>query len=91
MKKSYFMIRFPDNSLNGPLSYRRLTSAIISQKVTLDAEISGDLGPWVFLNRESDLKLHYPQLYEVMNQHSLISHQSKWLTRIKGVFRVAAK
>lgn len=83
MSKSYYLIRHKDNTLQGPMLYRRLVKAMVNQQVDLSAEISGDLGPWVFLNRGDELKLHYPQLYEVMKQNELLAQDHNWLAKLK--------
>lgn len=86
MRKSYYLVRFKDNTISGPMTYRKLTSQMLASKSILSAEISGDLGPWVFLDNEDDLKLYYPQLLEFMKQNSIAPPEKNLFGKIKNIF-----
>lgn len=83
---SYFLIRHKDNIVKGPMPYQQMLGALKAGEAGSAAEISGDLGPWVFLDRHNELKLHYPKIYAFMHDHGLLPARSKWMRKLKQIF-----
>lgn len=84
--KSYFLIRHKDNIVKGPMPYQHMLGTLKAGEISSGAEISGDLGPWVFLDRHNELKLHYPKIYTFMHEQGLLPARSQWLQKLKKIF-----
>ncbi|MCY4380243.1 MAG: hypothetical protein OXC40_01555 [Proteobacteria bacterium] len=85
MKKSYYLVRF-EQTLIGPMTFRKLTKNCLNKQIVISGEVTGDLGPWVFLNDEIQLGLHYPKILHFLKENNLYHSKNKLFKTIKSMF-----
>lgn len=88
MQQSYYLIRDKSTIIIGPITPSVLVSHLKEEQFQLSAEISGDLGPWIFLNKASELNDHYPKIKKLLEDHHLYDDLAKpsFIKKIKELF-----
>ena len=71
---THFLIRTPGLKLFGPITPPNIVSHIQDDVFDIEAEISGDLGPWVQLDDSKKMQQFYPQIYQLLKQENLHVH-----------------
>ena len=67
-----YLVRQKNEILKGPMSLAELKSKISCLEITTGDEVTGNLGPWVFMD-SSDLTVLYPEI------STLLQDQKDWV------------
>jgi hypothetical protein len=62
-----YLVRQQNERLLGPLSLSELKDSVSCLEITTCDEISGNLGPWVFMD-SSDLNVLYPEILSILKE-----------------------
>ena len=87
----YYLVRQNNETIIGPLSLSDLSQKVASLEITMADEVTGNLGPWVFLDSGS-LAQFYPEISSEIaasinwesEGHSLISSEFEFKLTSKG-------
>ena len=64
-----YLIRQERFNIFGPMNLKDAQKFIASQRDVLDSvEIAGNLGPWLFLHKDEELKAAYPDLSKIIGR-----------------------
>ena len=69
--QDYYLIRYQNSMILGPMNSSALITQLLSGEYTLEAEITGDLGPWVPLSQVAAMEDHYPKIKALLEDHQL--------------------
>ena len=79
------MLRRNQESLLGPHNLSEISSLHKNRQCSLNDEVSGNTGPWVYLRKHEELKKHYPEILGIfhtsMPKENLISVYDKQETK----------
>lgn len=70
----YYLVRQQNQTIKGPMSLRKLSKLVASLDVTMGDEITGNLGPWVFLDSKL-LDDFYPEVASEISMNKGWSHE----------------
>ena len=87
----YYLIRFHDSTILGPMSAPRILSHLLNGDISLEAEITGDLGPWITLSEVTNMEHHYPKIKTLIEQHHLYRNlpTKGLLHKLKGFLKTS--
>ncbi len=66
MEKLYFLRR-ARSEIHGPFRKGELKSFLSSYEHFSDWEVSGSLGPWIYIDNEQNLKQHYSDMWQELS------------------------
>ena len=61
------MLRRNQESLLGPHNLSEIASLHKNRQCSLNDEVSGNTGPWVYLRKHEELKKHYPEIFSIFH------------------------
>ena len=68
--ENLYLVRRKRTEIHGPLRKNELKTFLSKQTPLSEWEVSGNLGPWVFLENEERLKQSYSELWQELNAPS---------------------
>lgn len=82
MSDKYYLVRQKHEQLLGPYNLAEINDLYRQGLCDLNDEVSGNLGPWLYLRERSNLKHYYPELSAIFhtagNKEHLVSAYDKY-------------
>lgn len=82
MSNKYYLLRCNQERFIGPHNLSELVSLYQNKQCSINDEISGNTGPWIYLRDRDELKKHYPEMVDIFHsalpQENLISAYEKY-------------
>lgn len=80
MSTKYYLVRQKHEQLLGPYNLTEIGDLYRKGLCDTNDEVSGNLGPWLYLRERSNLKHHYPELAAIFadNKEHLVSAYDKY-------------
>ena len=79
------MIRLNDQIIQGPMDQDQLFNYLNSKGITENVELTGDLGPWVFIINKEEMILYYPNIFKKIELNEVYKKQSGLISKIKKI------
>ena len=86
MNGKYYMVRHNQEALLGPHNLSEISNLHRSKKCSINDEVSGNTGPWVYLHNRDELKKHYPEIVSIFHRaaapkENLVSAYEKYVPK----------
>ena len=86
MNGKYYMVRHNQESLLGPHNLPEISNLYRNKQCSINDEISGNTGPWVYLRNREELKKHYPEIVSIFHRtaapkENLVSAYEKYIPK----------
>ena len=82
MSDKYYLVRQRHERLLGPFNLAEISDLYRQGRCDLNDEVSGNLGPWLYLRERGNLKHYYPELSAIFhtaeNKEHLVSSYDKY-------------